>query len=191
MASPGSAPAVPEDTHEHLRIAAVFVIFVASLTGVLLPVAFGRRNDSLVFSLVKQIGSGVVLATGIVHVLPDANTALSDPSLGACCRRASSVPPLLFVPSCKLVCTLRAGWINYPFAYVIATVAAIFVMAFEGSISAIITKHVRAAMPAAPLPDEESNKAQPELTEAQNAKLEAEQSLRIRLIAVAQVGSPP
>lgn len=61
-------------------------------------------------------------------------------------------------------------------------------MAFEGGISAMITKHVRAATPPALLPDEEAYKAQPELTEAQDAKLEAERSVRVRLIAVAQVG---
>lgn len=84
MASPLSAPdvLVPEDTHDHLLIAAVFVIFVASLIGVLLPVAFRNRKEGLVFSCIKQVGSGVVLATGIVHVLPDAAAALSDPALG-------------------------------------------------------------------------------------------------------------
>ena len=51
----------------------------------------------------------------------------------------------------------------------------------------MVTKHVRAATPAAALPDEEADKQ--ELTEAQHAKLEAERSLRIRLVAVAQVGS--
>ena len=75
-------------------------------------------------------------------------------------------------------------------AYVIAVASAITVMAFEGGISAMITKHVREATPSALLPDEESNKAQPELTEAQHTKLRAEHSVRVRLIAVAQVGSP-
>ena len=75
---------MPEDTQHHLRIVAIFVIFVGSLIGVLLPAAFRSRREGLGFSFVKQIGSGVVLATGIVHVLPDANAALSDPALGEC-----------------------------------------------------------------------------------------------------------
>ena len=83
-----------------------------------------------------------------------------------------------------------AGWPNYPFAYTIAVAAAITVMAFEGGISAMITKHVRQSTPHALLPDEESNKAQPELTEAQHTKLRDAHNLRVRLIAVAQVGSP-
>lgn len=93
MASPVSASDVlmQQDTHQHLRIVAIFVIFVSSLVGVLLPVAFRSRKEGLAFSFVKQIGSGVVLATGVVHVLPDANAALSDPALGECCCCASSV----------------------------------------------------------------------------------------------------
>ena len=87
MASPVSAPdvAVPEDTQHHMRIVAIFVIFMGSMIGVLLPVVFRTRKESLGFNVVKQIGTGVVLATGIVHVLPDANTALSDPALGEYC----------------------------------------------------------------------------------------------------------
>ena len=101
MASPVTAPEmfVLEDRHDHLRIAAVFIIFVASLSGVLLPVTFGSRKEGLAFSLVKQIGSGVVLGTGIVHVLPNANTALSDPALGECAVAPRLSRPLPSVPS--------------------------------------------------------------------------------------------
>ena len=60
----------------------------------------------------------------------------------------------------------------------------------QGGISSMITKHVQAAAPPALLPDEEVNKAPPELTETQHSKLQAAHSLRVRLIAVAQVRSP-
>ena len=59
MASPAAAPdvLVPEDTQYHLRIVAIVVIFLGSLLGVLLPVAFRRRKEGLAFSFVKQVPS--------------------------------------------------------------------------------------------------------------------------------------
>ena len=98
MASPAPDVLVPEDTHQHLRIVAIFVIFVGSLIGVLLPAAFRSRKEGLGFSFVKQIGSGVVLATGIVHVLPDANAALSDPALGECDSHHALCPSQRVIP---------------------------------------------------------------------------------------------
>ena len=128
----------------------------------------------------------MVLATGLVHVLPDATAALTDPALGECCSCAS----LFAFCGHYLKRRLCAGWPDYPVSYVTSVVAAITIMAFEGGISAMITKHVREAPPPAVLPDEESSKEQPELTEAQHTKLQAEHSLRVRWIAVAQVGRP-
>ncbi|KAK9818907.1 hypothetical protein WJX81_002447 [Elliptochloris bilobata] len=81
------------------------------------------------------------------------------------------------------------GWPSYPWASLIATLAAIGVMALEGAISAIITKHVQVAVPAAELLDQEAGKtaAPHTLTATESAKLEVERSARVRVIAVAQV----
>ena len=64
MASPAPDVFVPEDTQHHLRIVAIFVIFVGSMLGVMLPVAFRSRKEGLGFSFVKQVPTsrGAVLA---------------------------------------------------------------------------------------------------------------------------------
>ena len=69
-----------------LRIAAIFVIAIGSALGMFLPLllqrwrAFDRKKAP--FFVLKAFGAGVILATGIVHMYPAANSALSSPCLG-------------------------------------------------------------------------------------------------------------
>ncbi|VFQ70586.1 unnamed protein product [Cuscuta campestris] len=68
------------------KLAAVASILVAGGLGVSLPVA-GRRvrcmsPDASLFFVVKAFAAGVILATGFVHVLPDAFENLTSPCLG-------------------------------------------------------------------------------------------------------------
>ncbi|KAM3370969.1 hypothetical protein ACQJBY_018369 [Aegilops geniculata] len=68
-----------------LKIAAFFSILVCGALGCSLPV-LGRRVPALrpegdVFFLVKAFAAGVILATGFIHILPDAFENLTSPCL--------------------------------------------------------------------------------------------------------------
>ncbi|KAI9073479.1 hypothetical protein K1719_027918 [Acacia pycnantha] len=67
------------------KIIAIFSILVASVIGVCLPI-FSRyvpalKPDRNLFVLVKAFASGVILATGYMHVLPDSYVALTSECL--------------------------------------------------------------------------------------------------------------
>jgi zinc transporter 1/2/3 len=70
-----------------LKIAAFFSILVCGALGCGLP-SLGRhvpalRPDGDVFFLVKAFAAGVILATGFIHILPDAFDNLTDDCLPA------------------------------------------------------------------------------------------------------------
>lgn len=67
------------------KLAAIASILVAGGIGVSLP-QLGRKIDALnpendVFFMVKAFAAGVILATGFVHILPDAFETLTSPCL--------------------------------------------------------------------------------------------------------------
>jgi zinc transporter 1/2/3 len=87
-----AAAAVPEcevspasTDHWGLRIASVFVIFVGSAIGALLPVFLARtsrmRVPKLCFFIAKYFGTGVILATAWMHLLSPASDNLRDECL--------------------------------------------------------------------------------------------------------------
>jgi len=68
-----------------LKLIAIPAILVASVIGVCLPL-FSRsvpalRPDRNLFVIVKAFASGVILATGYMHVLPDSFNNLTSPCL--------------------------------------------------------------------------------------------------------------
>lgn len=67
------------------KLAAIASILVAGGIGVSLP-QLGRRIEALnpdndIFFMIKAFAAGVILATGFVHILPDAFDTLSSPCL--------------------------------------------------------------------------------------------------------------
>ncbi|KFA65424.1 hypothetical protein S40285_00536 [Stachybotrys chlorohalonatus IBT 40285] len=68
-----------------LRIAAIFIILVASLFGALAPVYLARQErmhvPKLTFFVCKYVGSGVIIATAFMHLLEPAVDNLGDPCL--------------------------------------------------------------------------------------------------------------
>jgi zinc transporter 1/2/3 len=68
-----------------LRIASIFVIFVGSALGALLPVFLARtsrmRVPKLCFFIAKYFGTGVILATAWMHLLSPASDNLRDECL--------------------------------------------------------------------------------------------------------------
>lgn len=87
------------------KLGAIASIFVASLIGVCLPV-LGKKIPSLspennFFFIIKAFAAGVILATGFIHVLPDAFESLTSP------------------------CLPENPWGNFPFTGFVAMLAAI------------------------------------------------------------------
>ena len=73
---------VAEGYNLGLHIAAVFIILVASLFGIFLPVAIsrckGKRAVALTILAFKGFGAGVIVCTGFVHMLGDAADKLES-----------------------------------------------------------------------------------------------------------------
>jgi solute carrier family 39 (zinc transporter), member 1/2/3 len=90
-----------------LRTAAVALILAASAAGVAVPLAGRERCLGSTFPLIKAFSAGVVLATGFVHVLSNAEKALSDP------------------------CIPDAPWRRFPFAGFVAMLAALGTLAAD------------------------------------------------------------
>ncbi|XP_010931295.1 zinc transporter 8 [Elaeis guineensis] len=68
-----------------LKIAAIFSILIFGAIGVCLPI-FGKSIQSLrpendIFFVIKAFAAGVILATGFIHILPDAFENLTSPCL--------------------------------------------------------------------------------------------------------------
>jgi solute carrier family 39 (zinc transporter), member 1/2/3 len=90
-----------------LKTAAVALILAASAAGVAVPLAGRERCLGSTLPLIKAFSAGVVLATGFVHLLSDAEKALSDP------------------------CLPDAPWRRFPFAGFVAMLAALGTLAAD------------------------------------------------------------
>ncbi|GFP90115.1 zinc transporter 4 chloroplastic [Phtheirospermum japonicum] len=68
-----------------LKLIAIGAILVMGVSGVSIPLLGKKRRflrtDSNLFVAAKAFAAGVILATGFVHILPDATSALTDPCL--------------------------------------------------------------------------------------------------------------
>ncbi|KAI3988557.1 hypothetical protein MKX01_011454 [Papaver californicum] len=91
-----------------LKIISIAVILTASAIGVCLPI-LGRwipalHPDSNIFFVVKSFAAGVILATGFIHILPDAFDDLTSP------------------------CLKENPWGNFPFTGFVAMMSAILTL---------------------------------------------------------------
>ncbi|KAF8941152.1 Zinc/iron permease [Dissophora ornata] len=89
--SNSTVPDITDDYNVPLHIGGLFANLAASAMGVLLPIlfaytTFNPRTTSRIHSIIqtaRTFGSGVILATAFIHMLPSAFGNLSDPSLPA------------------------------------------------------------------------------------------------------------
>ncbi|RWV93175.1 hypothetical protein GW17_00044391 [Ensete ventricosum] len=69
-----------------LKLIAIAAILSAGAMGVLIPIlgrSFAAMSpESDVFFVIKAFAAGVILATGLIHILPDAFESLTSPCLG-------------------------------------------------------------------------------------------------------------
>ncbi|KAM1032433.1 hypothetical protein ACFX2I_036014 [Malus domestica] len=119
------------------KLVAISSILIASFLGVSLPMlgkkipALNPEND--IFFMIKAFAAGVILATGFIHVLPDAFESLTSP------------------------CLSETPWGNFPFTGFIAMLSAIGTM----MIDTLATSYYRRSHFTKPLPvneDEEMNR---------------------------------
>lgn len=74
-----SQPDDNQSTHRSLRIGGLFIILFVTSLGLLVPLltkSFGR-----IFFITRTFGAGVILATALIHILPDASGDLTNPCL--------------------------------------------------------------------------------------------------------------
>jgi len=97
-----------EELALHMKTVAIFIILIASAFGVAFPLLARRlkcvRMDGIIFVFSKAFATGVILATGFVHLLPDAQEALTDD------------------------CLPETPWLKFPFADFIAMLAVLFTL---------------------------------------------------------------
>ncbi|WZZ37206.1 probable zinc transporter 12 [Brassica rapa] len=98
------------------KIGAFFSILVAGVLGVCLPI-FGLKSESNFFMFVKAFAAGVILATGFVHILPDATESLTSPCLGE-----------------------ESPWGDFPMTDLVAMAAAILTMLIESFASGYLNR---------------------------------------------------
>lgn len=96
------------DAALRLKVIAIFAILVASMIGVCLPLITrslkALHPDGKIFTILKAFSSGVILATGYMHVLPDSFDDLTSP------------------------CLPQTPWRNFPFTTFVAMISAIFTL---------------------------------------------------------------
>ncbi|KAL4307126.1 fe(2+) transport protein 1-like [Arachis ipaensis] len=107
------------------KIIAIFAILVTSMIGVTLPtlsrVVPAIHPDRDLFVLVKAFASGVILATGYMHVLPDSfNDLMSD-------------------------CLPKNPWHKFPFTTFIAMFSAIFTLMVDSFSISFFKKRIAAS----------------------------------------------
>lgn len=83
--APACEVEVPEANVDGLRIAAIFIILVASLLGAILPIWLARSSrmpvPKLAFFVAKYFGSGVIISTAFMHLLAESEESLRNPCL--------------------------------------------------------------------------------------------------------------
>eukprot|EP01018_Ginkgo_biloba_P016304 Gb_40187 [translate_table: standard] len=98
----------------HLKISGIFVILIASAFGVALPLVGRRlnflRTDGTFFVIAKAFAAGVILATGFVHMLPDAESSLTNECLPE--MPWSKFPFSGFIAMLASLCTLLVDFVG-------------------------------------------------------------------------------
>ncbi|ESQ31713.1 hypothetical protein EUTSA_v10005485mg [Eutrema salsugineum] len=112
----GEGSAAEKATALKYKIGAFFSILVAGVIGVCSPI-FGLNSESNFFMFVKAFAAGVILATGFVHILPDATESLTSPCIG-------EEPP----------------WGDFPVTELVAMAAAILTMLIESFASGYLNR---------------------------------------------------
>ena len=111
------------------KIAAIISILVGGGIGVLIPI-LGKtipalRPEKNIFFIIKAFAAGVILATGFIHVLPDAFESLTSP------------------------CLNEHPWGDFPFTGFVAMVAAIGTLMVDASATSYYSRsHFRKSQPA-------------------------------------------
>ncbi|KAK6916965.1 Zinc/iron permease [Dillenia turbinata] len=94
------------------KLVAMATILVASAMGVCLPFLVQNipalRPENGIYFLVKAFAAGVILATGLIHILPDAFDSLTSPCIGG-----------------------KSPWGNFPLTGFVAMMAAIATLIME------------------------------------------------------------
>jgi zinc transporter 1/2/3 len=77
---------VSRDYNIPLRVGSIFIVMITSAIAVFMPLVLRRfakfKGTNLVFTIIKQFGTGVILATGFVHLLTHADLMFKHECVG-------------------------------------------------------------------------------------------------------------
>ncbi|KAF8436754.1 zinc-regulated transporter 2 [Terfezia claveryi] len=72
--------------NKNLRIGTIFIVLVTSSIAVFGPILLSKvkslKYDGLVFTTIKQFGTGVIIATAFIHLLTHAQIIFANPCIG-------------------------------------------------------------------------------------------------------------
>ncbi|XP_021901531.1 zinc transporter 8-like isoform X2 [Carica papaya] len=119
------------------KVVAISTILLAGAIGVCLPILGKKiqtfRPENNIFFFVKAFAAGVILATGFVHILPDAYESLTSP------------------------CLAQNPWGNFPFAGFIAMLSAMLTLMIDSSATGWFSRsHFKKPSPVLNYGDEEN-----------------------------------
>ncbi|KAJ4287657.1 hypothetical protein N0V90_012360 [Kalmusia sp. IMI 367209] len=99
-----------------IHIAAVFIVFAASIGGAGFPVVAKKvkwmKIPPKIFFFCKHFGTGVLIATAFVHLLPTAFQSLNDPSLPAVFTEQYPAMPGVIMMGSLFVLFVIEMWLN-------------------------------------------------------------------------------
>ncbi|KAK7187070.1 hypothetical protein DPSP01_005871 [Paraphaeosphaeria sporulosa] len=99
-----------------IHIAAVFIVFAASISGAGFPVVAKKVKWMKIppgaFFFCKHFGTGVLIATAFVHLLPTAFQSLNDPSLPALFTEKYPAMPGVIMMGSLFVLFVIEMWLN-------------------------------------------------------------------------------
>lgn len=154
----------------NLKLISIFVIFFTSVIGITLPVFLARFlfhgkpvHDKAIL-IIKCFAAGVILSTSLVHVLPDAFTALSD---------------------CQV--TSRHPWKDFPFSGLVTLIGVLTALLVDLTATSHVESHQNQAGGYTAVGDSEELGILSKKIDVEQQQREAEELVKLKQRLVSQV----
>ncbi|KAL3369341.1 hypothetical protein AABB24_009931 [Solanum stoloniferum] len=154
----------------NLKLISIFVIFFTSVIGITLPVFLarflfhGKTVHDKAILIIKCFAAGVILSTSLVHVLPDAFTALSD------CQVSSRHP-----------------WKDFPFSGLVTLIGVLTALLVDLTATSHVESHQNQAEGYAAVGNSEELGILSKKIDVEQQQREAEELVKLKQRLVSQV----
>lgn len=154
----------------NLKLISIFVIFFTSVIGITLPVFLarflfqGKTVHDKAILIIKCFAAGVILSTSLVHVLPDAFTALSD------CQVSSRHP-----------------WKDFPFSGLVTLIGVLTALLVDLTATSHVESHQNQAEGYAAVGNSEELGILSKKIDVEQQQREAEELVKLKQRLISQV----